>query len=145
MNNESTMKFLQKFLLGDPTKKMPSFDDVKNDISGLVVQNLKILLMNYKTETKVSVNDKGKIEKIDIPLKDDNDNPVQEFAFSNVIILGLIYWFLYYIASYAGMNKNVSSSFLLSFPFYLFLFAVYIAIFVKYQRQRALLDKLKDS
>jgi len=145
MNYESTMKFLQKFLLGDRSKKMPSFDDVKNDISGFVVQNLKILLMNYKTETTSRVNAKGNIEKIDIPSKDENGNPVQEFAFSNLIILGLIYWFLYYIASYAGMNKNVSSSFLLSFPFYLFLFAVYIAIFVKYQRQRALLDKLPDS
>ena len=144
MNQESTMKFLQKFLLGDRTQKMPSFDDVRNDISGLVVDNLKILLMNYKTGTKDIVNNnKGTVEKIDYPILDDNGQPVKEFAFSNLIVLGMVYWLLYYIATYAGMNKNVSSSFLLSFPFYLFLFAVYIAIFVKYQRQRVFLDKLK--
>ena len=144
MNQESTMKFLQKFLLGDRSQKMPSFDEVKNDISGLVVDNLKILLMNYKTGTKDIVNNnKGTVEKIDYPILDDNDIPVKEFAFSNLIVLGMVYWLLYYIATYAGMNKNVSSSFLLSFPFYLFLFAVYIAIFVKYQRQRVFLDKLK--
>ena len=144
MNQESTMKFLQKFLLGDRSQKMPSFDEVKNDISGLVVDNLKILLMNYKTGTKDIVNNnKGTVEKIDYPILDDNGQPVKEFAFSNLIVLGMVYWLLYYIATYAGMNKNVSSSFLLSFPFYLFLFAVYIAIFVKYQRQRVFLDKLK--
>ena len=144
MNQESTMKFLQKFLLGDRSQKMPSFDEVKNDISGLVVDNLKILLMNYKTGTKdIMDNNKGTVKKIDYPILDDNDIPVKEFAFSNLIVLGMVYWLLYYIATYAGMNKNVSSSFLLSFPFYLFLFAVYIAIFVKYQRQRVFLDKLK--
>ena len=143
MNQESTMKFLQKFLLGDRSQKMPSFDEVKNDISGLVVDNLKILLMNYKTGTKDIMDKKGNVKKIDYPILDDNDIPVKEFAFSNLIVLGMVYWLLYYIATYAGMNKNVSSSFLLSFPFYLFLFAVYIAIFVKYQRQRVFLDKLK--
>ena len=142
MNPDYITKFLNKFWVPS-NKPEPSFDEVKNDISGLIVDNLKIIFMNYKTITEQSVKDDGTIEKRVKPDLGPNGEPIKEFSFTNVFALGMIYWLLHYIVSYIGLNKNVGSSFLLSLPFYLFLFALYIYIFVKYRGYKLLFEEYK--
>lgn len=142
MNKESTEQFLKKFLLGDSNKELPSFDKVKNDISGLILQNLKILFMNIKTKKEEIVNSKGNIETRIIPEIGPDGNPVKELSFLNIFLLLCVYGIMYSIASNAGV-KSTGGSILMSLPFYLFLFAVYVLIFVKYQKDRLLIDSAK--
>lgn len=136
MNEAFVAKFLQKF--GEP---LSSFDNVKNDIGGLIVDNLKILFMNFKTKQEEKTDEKGFVKSRMVLEKDEDGEPVKEFGFINIFLLGVVYYVLYIIANYAGMNKSVgASSILLSLPFYLFLFALYICIFVKYQRDRLIIE-----
>jgi hypothetical protein len=124
MNTDFINKFLKKF--GEP---LSSFDAVKNDIGGLIIENLKILVMNFKTKQEEKTNDKGFLQTKNVLIKDENGEPVKEFGFVNLFLLGGVYFVLYMIASYAGMNKSVgASSVLLSLPFYLFLFALYLSL-----------------
>jgi protein-S-isoprenylcysteine O-methyltransferase Ste14 len=141
MNTDFVNKFLKKF--GEP---LASFDNVKNDISNLIIDNLKILVMNFKTKQEEKMNDKGFLQTNIVLIIDENKQPVKEFGFVNLFLLGGVYFVLYMIASYAGMNKSVgASSVLLSLPFYLFLFALYICIFIKYQRDRRILEENKKN
>jgi hypothetical protein len=135
MNDAFVVKFLQKF--GQPS----SFDNVKNDIGGLIVENLKILFMNFKTKQEEKTDEKGFVKTKMVLVKDESGEHVKEFGFINIFMLGVVYYGLYMIANYAGMNKSVgASSILLSLPFYLFLFALYICIFIKYQRDRLIVE-----
>jgi len=142
MNTDFVNKFLKKF--GEP---LSSFDNVKNDIGGLIIENLKILVMNFKTKQEEQPpNDKGFVQTKMVLVPGENGEPVKEFGFVNLFLLGGVYYVLYIIASYAGMNKSVgASSVLLSLPFYLFLFALYICIFIKYQRDRRILEENKKN
>jgi hypothetical protein len=141
MNTDFVNKFLKKF--GEP---LASFDNVKNDISNLIIDNLKILVMNFKTKQEEQTNDKGFVQTNIVLEPDEKGGYVKEFGFVNLFLLGGVYYVLYIIASYAGMNKSVgASSVLLSLPFYLFLFALYICIFIKYQRDRRILEENKKN
>ena len=140
MNDAFVAKFLQKF--GQPA----SFDNVKNDVGGLISENLMILFMNFKTKQEEQPADKdGFIQTKMVLVRDEKNQPVKEFGFINIFMLGVVYYGLYMIANYAGMNKSVgASSILLSLPFYLFLFALYICIFIKYQRDRLIVKDYKN-
>jgi hypothetical protein len=140
-NRTMNTDFVKKF--GEP---LASFDNVKNDIGNLIIDNLKILVMNFKTKQEEQTNDKGFVQTKNVLIKDENGEPVKEFGFVNLFLLGGVYFVLYMIANYAGMNKSVgASSVLLSLPFYLFLFALYICIFIKYQRDRRILEDNKKN
>jgi drug/metabolite transporter (DMT)-like permease len=141
MNTDFVNKFLKKF--GEP---LASFDNVKNDIGNLIIDNLKILVMNFKTKQEEKTNDKGFLQTNIVLEPDEKGGYVKEFGFVNLFLLGGVYFVLYMIASYAGMNKSVgASSVLLSLPFYLFLFALYICIFIKYQRDRRIVAENKKN